>query len=184
MSDTSQTTSSSSSTTSAAEPASPPQRFIDVNNSRFADQQAVMENILEAGHCPFCAENLAKYHKADIIKHGQYWLLTPNQWPYTNTKHHFLLIHTQHVESLRDITPEASAELFALTNWAIEEYQLEGGALALRFGDTRYSAATVKHLHAQLITPDIFNPDFETNRVRLTIGKAQSRAQSQSPLLP
>jgi hypothetical protein len=39
--------------------------------------------------------------------------------------------------------------------------------MAMRFGETKYSAGTVKHLHAQFIVPDVDQPDFEPVRIKI-----------------
>lgn len=147
------------------------QQFIDLDNARIDEQVEVMKNIKKADHCPFCSENLEKYHKKPIIKTGKYWLLTKNQWPYQHTKHHFLLIYKQHITDLKDINTEAGKELFELSQWTIKKYDIPGGGLVIRFGDTNYSAGTVNHLHAQLLQPDIHAPSYAEKPVRVKIGK-------------
>lgn len=146
-------------------------KFVDLDNARFDDQRAMMEEIIAADHCPFCLENLQKYHQEPILKEGKYWLLTTNKWPYTNTKYHFLLIHKTHIEHLLELTPEAGAELIEIAQWTAKEYDIPGGGLAMRFGDTEYSAGTVAHLHVQLLQPDIDTPGYDEAPVRIKIGK-------------
>lgn len=141
--------------------------FVDLQNARYDDQRAVMQEIVGAAHCPFCSENLKKYHKQPIIIEGEYWLVTPNQWPYNHTRVHLLLILKEHVETLTDLPPQAGAELVKLSAELCEKYNVAGGGLALRFGDTNYSAGTVKHLHVQFIVPDIESPEFEPVRVKI-----------------
>lgn len=144
-------------------------QHVDVDNARYEDQRQVMEDIMAEGHCPFCEENLKKYHKQPILKEGQFWLVTTNQWPYAHTQQHFLLIYRQHVVNLAGMDPEAGKELVELAQWLEKEYQVEGGGMAMRFGDTDYSAGTVAHLHVQFLQPSITDPDFEP--VRIKIGK-------------
>jgi diadenosine tetraphosphate (Ap4A) HIT family hydrolase len=141
--------------------------YIDLDNAREDEQRAVMENIAGANHCPFCRENLVKYHQQAILKEGKFWLLTRNQWPYKNTRHHFLLIYKSHATKLSELSPSAGEELFAIAAEVEQEFNLQGGGLAMRFGDTDYSAGTVNHIHVQLIEPDIDAPDFEPTRIKL-----------------
>lgn len=145
--------------------------FVDLDNTRLDEQRAVMRDILDADHCPFCQENLQKYHKQPVLKDGKYWLLTTNQWPYEHTKLHLLLIYKAHIEKLGEIDPEAGAELIELAQWAEKEYVMPGGGLAIRFGNTNYSAGTVAHLHAQLLQPDIDAPNYDEKPVKIKIGK-------------
>jgi ATP adenylyltransferase len=149
---------------------SPPQSsFVDLDNARVDEQRAVMQQIIEQGHCPFCLENLFSYHKKPIIKEGQFWLITENQWPYEHTRQHLLAIHKDHAEKLSQLTPEAGAELFRMLKELEQEFNFPGGGFAMRFGNTDYSAGTVNHIHAQIFVPDIHQPDFQP--VRVKIGK-------------
>lgn len=147
-------------------------QHVNVANTRSEEQREQMEEILAAGHCPFCDENLKKYHKAPILKEGKFWLLTANQWPYQHTKHHFLLIYREHVTNLAGVNPEAGKELIELAQWVEKEYSVPGGGIAMRFGDTDYSAGTVAHLHAQFLVPALDDEDFEP--VRIKIGQSKS----------
>jgi ATP adenylyltransferase len=148
-------------------------KFVDIENARYDDQRQVMQEIIKAGHCPFCPENFIQYNTDPFVKEGEHWFLVPNRWPYENTKQHFLLITKAHVEAFAELSPDASAELFKLAAWAIAEYKIDGGALALRFGDTNYSAGSVQHMHAQLIQPDIDAPGYAEKPVRLKIVKVR-----------
>ncbi len=144
-------------------------RFVDLDNARVEEQKQVMQDIIQAGHCPFCSENLEKYHTEPILKEGKYWLVTKNQWPYENTKIHFLLIYKVHAEHITQLDPASGSELLELAQWISNEFSVPGGGLALRFGDTNYSAGSVAHIHAQFIQPDIEKPGYTP--VRVKIGK-------------
>lgn len=148
---------------------SAPTGFVDMDNARLDEQRQVMQKIIEEGHCPFCLENLTQYHKKPILKDGTYWIVTENQWPYDNVKMQLLAISKTHAETLSELDPAAGEELFRFFSEIIEENNVPGGGFAMRFGDTNYSAGTVKHLHAQFIWPDINKPDFKP--VRFKIGK-------------
>lgn len=146
-------------------------KFVDLGNARHDEQRQVMRQIIDADHCPFCAENLTKYHQQPIIKETKYWLLTYNQWPHANTKLNLLLIYKPHAEKLCQLDAAAGGELIELVAWAEKHFQIPGGGWAMRFGDTRYSAGTVRHLHAQLLVPDLDKPGFEP--VRFKIGRSK-----------
>lgn len=147
------------------------QQLVDIENARLPDQLAEMEQILREGHCPFCPEHLPKHHKDPILKETKYWVLTPNQWPYEHTKVHLLAIYKHHAVDLAGVAPEAGKELIELLQWAAAEYQVPGGAFAMRFGDTNYSAGSVNHIHAQFVQPDIDAPDYQP--VRIKVGKSR-----------
>lgn len=144
-------------------------KFVDLDNARKEDQKKVMQDIIKADHCPFCLENLKKYHKQEILKDGKYWLLTYNQWPYDHTQLHLLAIYKEHATHLSQLDPDSGQELIEILAWAEKHFEIPGGGFAMRFGDTDHSAGTVAHLHFQFIVPDIDAPDFEP--VRVKIGK-------------
>ena len=131
--------------------------FINLSVVRREDQRAVMEEIQKQGHCPFCPENVAKYHKNPIIKEGEFWLLTDNQWPYEKVKHQLLAISKTHVEHISDLDPRAGAELFAMFGEEARKRGIPGGGLAMRFGSSQHGnyGSSVLHLHAHLVEPDL-----------------------------
>lgn len=148
-----------------------PGPFVNTVNARLEDQRQVMEEILKAGFCPFCPEHLTKFHKKPILKETAHWFLTENQWPYENTRIHLLAIYKKHVETLGELEPEAGKELFELGQWVETHFDLSSGALTMgmRFGDPESSGATVRHLHAQLISAavtDRTNPQYKPVRFR------------------
>lgn len=151
--------------------------FVDLDNAREDDQKKVMQDIIAADHCPFCLENLTKYHQQPILRETAHWVLTPNQWPYQNTLVHLLAIYKHHATKLTQLDPQSGGELIELMQWAETEYDAPGGAWAMRFGDTDYSAGTVNHIHAQFIVPDIHQPNYLDHPVKLKIGKTISKKE-------
>ncbi len=148
-------------------------KHVDLDNAREADQADVMRQIVEDGGCPFCPENFQKYNKQEILKEGEHWLLTTNQWPYEFTRAHFLLIYKSHAEDLREMDPESGKELLKLAQWAQDKFEIPGGGLIMRFGDTNHSAGSVQHIHAQLISPDLEADGYRS--VKVTLGKSPEK---------
>jgi len=147
-------------------------RFIQKNNSRSDHQKEIMTKINEAGHCPFCRENLDEYHKNPILEEGQFWLLTDNQWPYENTKNQLLAIYKKHIEHITEIEQGASEELMQLFSKEAKKRNIPGGALCIRFGSNPEKGnygSSVLHLHAHLIEPDLENPNKE--KIKFKIGQ-------------
>jgi ATP adenylyltransferase len=66
-----------------------------------------------------------------------------------------LIICKSHITEFEEIKVGDLAEVMFLVSWAIGEYKISGGALALRFGSTEFTGATVSHLHLHLIQPDV-----------------------------
>jgi diadenosine tetraphosphate (Ap4A) HIT family hydrolase len=149
-------------------------KTVDLINARKKRQIKVMKEIIAQGCCPFCKEHLFKFHEKPIIKEGKFWLLTQNQWPYNNVQVQFLIISKKHIENISEVEPEASAELMKLAAWAMKKYRIKGGAICMRFGSTKHSGATVKHLHAQLIEPDLNRLNYKP--IRFYIGSKTEKS--------
>jgi diadenosine tetraphosphate (Ap4A) HIT family hydrolase len=127
----------------------------------------VIEQIQSDKVCPFCPDQLSKYHKNPIIKVSALWTLTTNMYPYKNAKYHFLLILRNHKNDTKELSPEEWSELHEHTNWLVTEYKLPGGTLMMRCGDTTHTGASVTHLHAHFVSPDFDNPNREPVMARL-----------------
>ncbi len=153
----------------------PKNRFINLDLVRRDDQRKVMEEIKKHGHCPFCRENLNKYHKSPILKEGKFWLLTENQWPYEKVKHQLLAIYKTHVEHLSKIEPEAGKELIELFAEESKKRNMEGGGVAMRFGSSEHGnyGSSVLHIHAHLVEPDLENLE-ETEAWRFKFGQPKN----------
>lgn len=125
--------------------------LMNIGNARKPLQRENMEKIQAEGFCPFCPEHMQKYHTPPILKTGAHWYVTPNMYPYDNTKHHFLFVTNEHLTNTSELAPEAWAEIQEHIAWLYKEYNIDGGTFLMRSGDMEKNGATVLHLHAQLI---------------------------------
>jgi ATP adenylyltransferase len=124
---------------------------VNLNHSRAGRYQRLLEKIERDGVCPFCSPYLKRYHRPPIIRRTAHWLLTTNQTPYRGLKHHWLLISRDHLNDIKDLTPDHWRELGRLLTWLTKKYRVPGGSLFIRFGDTDYTGGSVAHLHAHLV---------------------------------
>ena len=129
---------------------------VDSRNARTKRYKKVLSDITKAKVCPFCPESF-KWHTKPILSRNGSWLITENFQPYPNAKYHFLLVGKEHKETLAELTTKDLESLIKLTNWATREFDIKGGGLTIRFGDTLYTGATVRHLHAHYIVPQVEN---------------------------
>lgn len=127
-------------------------KVVDPRFAKSEEYGSVIETIANEGKCPFCPDNF-KYHKNKILKKYSEWFITRSSWPYENADEHFLIIGENHKEHISDLDSRDMIEVNFLAKWAVAEFKLEGGVLALRFGATEYTGATVCHLHFHLIIP-------------------------------
>jgi len=116
------------------------------------EYQKVMKEIVAEGVCPFCPETF-KWHTKPILKRFGGWLITENFSPYENAKFHFLIVGEIHKEKISEFTPSDWKSITDLIAWVTEKYNIKGGGVTMRFGDSLYTGATVKHLHLHLISP-------------------------------
>lgn len=128
-----------------------------LKHAREPHQLAAMQRINDAGYCPFCWENFEIEHHKPILWQGKHWLVTENFAPYPNSKLHLLLIYGKHALSPTDIDSDGWQELGSIMSWYERKYKPGAGALCMRFGSPNQSGASVGHLHAHLIMPDVNN---------------------------
>lgn len=127
------------------------QNHMNLGNARHEEQAKVMQDVGGNGNCPFCPEQLAMCHKQEILCENDYWLLTYNQWPYDNTDLHLMAISKKHINSLIEMEPGSAEALFDLMKYAEMRFDIDHGAICMRFGDINYTGATIGHLHVHLI---------------------------------
>lgn len=141
-----------------------PQPFVNDINSKGRPGGVygnVIDEIKKEGICPFCPENLARFHKRPTHRETVHWILTENMYPYDGAKHHLLLIHKAHITSIQEMSKEAWSELKELIEFTEKKFSIPGDSFLLRQGDTRYTGASVSHLHAQIISPDPDDPNYK-----------------------
>ncbi len=126
---------------------------VDPRYAKTEQYKRDMEEIVSEGVCPLCPP--LKWHTKPILLDDGRWFITENSHPYHAAQHHLLIISHQHIELLSDLTPDDLKSVLDLSNWATNELDIRGGGLTMRFGETLFTGATVKHLHAHLIVPKV-----------------------------
>lgn len=129
-------------------------KVVDKTYAKSEEYRKTLEVIEKTAKCPFCKDNF-KYHKNDILKKQKNWFITKCSWPYKNSKFHFLIISEKHKENFIDLKQTDFSTVSGLMNWTIKKYRIKGGALSLRFGNTKYTGASVCHLHFHFIVPEL-----------------------------
>lgn len=126
---------------------------VDPRNARDDEYRQTMKKIVADRTCPLCPP--LKWHPNPILKDDSSWLITENSHPYPNSSYHFLIICKRHIELLPELSIKDLKSVLNLAKWATEEFNIKGGGLTMRFGDTLYAGSTIKHLHAHLIVPTV-----------------------------
>lgn len=125
--------------------------MLNLGNARTPEQLEKMKKLLEKGVCVFCKEYLEEYHDNRIEEYGKHWIITKNDYPYTGTKVHYLLIHRDHITNMDELTDEAKIEYFNFTEKITKLHNSPGASMTMRFGDDKFTGATIAHLHAHVI---------------------------------
>ena len=139
-------------------------KFVDEKNSLSrptGEYAKVISQIAQQGVCPFCADHLTQFHKKPLEEH-EYWWVTENMYPYTPTLHHCLFIHKKHITDISEITGAALTELMALIQEQNKKRSITGGSFILRFGDTKFTGASVSHLHAHIVQSNPDDPSYDS----------------------
>ena len=133
-------------------------KVVDLNYAKDSKYLKTLQKIQSENKCPFCPDNF-KYHTEPILKRNGDWFITRNFRPYESSDHHFIILPNRHFEHLVGASNHDFVCILELAKWAENEFNLKGGALCMRFGNTTHTGATVCHFHAHLVVPKI-NPDW------------------------
>lgn len=126
-------------------------QVLTLMNCRSYKQYLSMVSGYEAGQCPFCdplgEQNIVLYEDLG-------WRVWKNPYPIDHTYLHLIMAPKQHVTFVGDISPSDFEAMGRIFKWARREFELIGGAFAMRFGSPQFNAGSVLHLHTNIIVPD------------------------------
>lgn len=90
--------------------------------------------------------------KKKILFRGDNWFVTPNDFPYSGSKTHVLVVPVRHVITPKKLYTNELIELFSIIiPWLEKELGISGMTALFRFGDTKKTGATIHHLHVHFI---------------------------------
>lgn len=123
----------------------------DIGNARSFDQAQNMRALAAAGKCLFCSDGLTFAEKQPVFQ-GVYWYVKPNDYPYKGAKIHVMAVPRRHVTLPNELTLDELQELYQIViPWLQQSHELQGCSGLFRFGDTRYTGATIHHFHMHFI---------------------------------
>ena len=120
-------------------------------NVRTAEQRAEMERLDALGICLFCPEHLASHPRQRILLSTEHWSVTPNEYPYTGTSLHLLLVPHQHAGDLLELRDEVRSDFWVALAAAAKAHGIRHYGLGVRNGDCRFTGATIAHVHAHVL---------------------------------
>jgi len=127
-------------------------KYFNMANARVPEQLKQMEDLQKMKICPFCRKYFEKNHREPILREGKNWLVTKNDYPYEGSRVHMIINYKKHIDSVEKISPQSMIELFSHIRWIKKKFNIRGGAFLMRFGDIKYTGASITHLHAHLIS--------------------------------
>ena len=128
-------------------------KYVDPNNGASEEYKNKLLEIEKEGVDPFSKEYLTKFDKKEIVLETNHWFVFQNQHPYKGVDYQFVIVVQEYKEHFSELTTEEKIDLYSVADMLCNGFFLDGGALTMRFGNTKKSGATVTRLHAQLIVP-------------------------------
>lgn len=155
-----------------------------LGNARTPEQHAEMVALEAAGICIFCPSSYSypksedeprevlldypdgpSYKKQVLLANGT-WAILRNEYPYDGTKEHALLVPSEHVTRMDQLSSRSQAGFWEILDGAAMMFGRNYYVLGARNGDMRYTGATIAHLHIQFIVGD---PDNQGEPVKLYV---------------
>lgn len=122
-------------------------------NARNQEQIRRMKILKAAGLCYFCRkgdEEIVTTPK--VIYESKYWFITPNNFPYEGSVHHYLIAPKRHIQDLSEIKFEEAGELFKkMIPWLKKKFNVSGYSIFARSGNMTFTGATINHLHLHFL---------------------------------
>lgn len=113
-----------------------------------------MRSDFELGACPFCQLD-RKFNKILFENDKALAWEIPDMFERKKgLASQLLIVPKRHVRFPWELLPDENTALYDAVKWLSANFDLPGGMLFCRFGDMRYNAGTVPHLHWNLWVPD------------------------------
>lgn len=122
-----------------------PERLYDLSAARSDEQRERMERLERDGVCLLC-------EREPVEIAGEHWYVRVNDFPYTGTIAHYLIVPYAHVSAFDELPDEAGAELWSLKRRLKERLGHPAATATVeRSGDMRYNGGSVAHLHIHFV---------------------------------
>jgi diadenosine tetraphosphate (Ap4A) HIT family hydrolase len=139
-----------------------------LDNARDDEQRRRMQEADSKGVCYFC-ELFRKPGEEKFLFIGNHWFIKKNDFPYTGSVHHYLIVSQKHLTTVEQLSGEPASELFEAIRFLSANLDASGFSLFVRSGDMAFTGASLAHLHFQfLIGVEKPNPG-EPDNPELTI---------------
>lgn len=146
----------------------------DLSNTREVAQRQIMEELVLTGECFLC-ENVitriaGKYPGLSTLAlhDGKHWFVKKNDFPYSGTTLHVLIVPKRHVSRIEELSSEEFHELQEMVTWVNTTYDIKGASMFIRYGDMSYTGATLAHMHFHIFHGVAKHVDCE--KIKPTLG--------------
>lgn len=102
--------------------------------------------------CPFCCTERARRNQSAAESTAS-WMLLQNEYPHKGTESMWLIVPKRHLSSPIELVGDDWMEIGDLLTRCLHTPNMDGGGIMWRFGDPRFHAGTVEHLHINIIRP-------------------------------
>jgi diadenosine tetraphosphate (Ap4A) HIT family hydrolase len=131
--------------------------FVDLANVRGKEQMEQYRQILEGNYDPFESVEKILELKNEVVYIHKNWIIFKNQH-YKGRKNSFVAVLRRFATDPGELDMMETLDAFKIFKELCDEYDIRGGAFFMRFGDTRLSGASVKHLHFHIVEPNPETP--------------------------
>ena len=140
-----------------------------VNLRNYKYYCATVANFLK-GICPFCTIDPAVNK---VFYENDTWVAfhCPSAFKAKNLEYHIVLAPRKHHTHFCGMSDQEKNDWVKTLGWVISSYDLQGGAIVMRFGDASLNAGSIRHLHANIMVPD------KKGRVEVTLAKSPEEVE-------
>lgn len=121
------------------------------DNARQKEQLERMKQLAKDGKCFFCKENYLAVKAAPPIYRSHHWYIKKNDFSYTGSTHHYLIVYKKHKTKPTHLNKAAWLEFLKTIRWLEKYTKVKGYSIFVRSGDMRYTGATIDHMHFHFI---------------------------------
>lgn len=123
-------------------------------NTKSLSQYVDMVDKIRREVCAFCPEHFDPA-KNVVVAENHRWHGWVNPYPKDGAAVHLIIAHKEHFTRLADLTPADFAALIDVIKLMPGALDIPGGALLMRFGDPTYNAGSMRHLHVNIMQPNL-----------------------------
>lgn len=144
---------------------------LNMHNAREKQQLVRMQKLKKEKMCFFCEENFLKIGASPAIYNSKNWYVKKNDYPYTGSVHHYLIVPIKHIDNISAIDEKTFSELHTAIKWLETKTKVRGYSLFARSGDMHYTGGTIDHLHFHfLVGGKKIGPSRLKDNILVTLG--------------